>query len=70
MENKKITDTERVLVSASKDGKAFYVWHKCRGIGKANMPIICKKEKLTDTIIDLLIEAGKIVKVVDEDKEA
>lgn len=57
---KSVVRTERVLVGASRDGKTYYVWHKCRGIGKKNSPIPCSYNKLAEKIRELLIEAGKI----------
>lgn len=57
----RITDTERVLVSAAKDGKTFFVWHKCEGTGNNNEPHYVSKEKLADKIEELLIKAGKII---------
>lgn len=56
----KITASERVLVSSAKDGKTWFVWHKCRGRGRKNPPIRCSYERLAKTIRDLLVEAGKI----------
>ena len=57
---KKVTDTDRALVNVSRDGKTFFIWHKCRGRGKANPPIMCKKNEVLGILMTLFKEAGKL----------
>ena len=56
MAQKRITESERVLVSVDKTGKTYYVWHKCL----ESAPIFCQEQDLTKTIREVMIRAGKI----------
>jgi len=56
MAKKRITQSERVLVSVDKTGKTYYVWHKCLN----SEPIMCPERKLRKTIREVMIKAGKI----------
>jgi len=60
MEKKKITDTERILVSCTKNGKTWYIWHKALGKGKVNNPIRCKWEDLGKELYELAVKAKLI----------
>ena len=53
-------DCERIIVSCTKDGKGWFIWHKDANNGKNNQPKVCKFEDLQNELYMLAVRVGKI----------